>query len=481
MKKNTILSISIVVLSLTTIYSQEINFEKKYAPDSLKIWTQNILKEIIESHPGMYRYTSKTEFDAYIEKTQESINDSMTTIDYYRKLKPLFAKIGCLHTSITLNEPHKEYYENKFKFIPIGVFIEGDKVYVSDNYSKNKSIPIKSEIIAINKQPISEILKKLYDAVPSDGYNKTLKTLTLNHTFPLWYQSILGTTQNFEVEVKTDNKKFTYNLEGISKDALPVFKLYEDEKKPQLTLEIDNSIAVLTIHTFSNSTIKSNEQKFKKFIKTTFKKLNSDKVENLVIDLRNNTGGSDGNAAYLASFLFDESFKYWEDQVELTEPMAKSFKTWYGIFYKMPKKVDNVYRWKGMHSWLSKAFSYYKTQKPARQNYKGNVYLLTNGGCMSSCADVVAILSHNKKATVIGEETGGGYQGNTSGMMPTINIQPNLKMTIPLQKYTNAVDSSKNVGRGTIPDYPIVLTFDDWMDEKNDKQLEDVKKLIKNK
>jgi hypothetical protein len=469
------------VLASIQSFGQEVrleNFEKKYPSDSLKIWTHNTLKDVIENHPGMYRYTSKSVFDAYTEQLIHSITDSLTTIGYYRKLKPLFAKIGCLHTSITLTESYKAYYENAFKFIPIGVFVDGEKVFVTESYGTHNDIPIKSEITHINKQPISEILKSLYNAIPSDGYNKTLKTLTLNHSFPLWYQSILGSPKQFEIVISKDNQNFTYYLEGISKDELPAFKLYEDEKKLPLTFKLDTSVAVLTIATFSNSTIVSKKQKYKKFIKRTFQKLKTEETENLIIDLRNNTGGSDGNAAYLASFFFEKPFKYWENQVEITEPMALSFKTWYGIFYKMPKKVDTVYRWKGMHSWLSKAFSYYKTQKPAKQNYKGNVYILTNGGCMSSCADLVAILSHNKKAIVVGEESGGGFQGNTSGMMPTMNIRPNLTMTIPLQKYTNAVDPTKNVGRGTIPDYPLPLTLDDWI-HKIDTQIEYVKQLIK--
>lgn len=67
---------------------------------------------------------------------------------------------------------------------------------------------------------------------------------------------------------------------------------------------------------------------------------------------------------------------------------------------------------------------------------------------MSSCADVAAILSYNKKAIFIGQETGGGYQGNNSGMIPDSKMQPfNFTLSVPLQKYFNYVDTSKNIGR----------------------------------
>ncbi len=98
---------------------------------------------------------------------------------------------------------------------------------------------------------------------------------------------------------------------------------------------------------------------------------------------------------------------------------------------------------------------------------------------MSSCADVAAILSYNKKASFVGQETGGGYQGNNSGMIPDSKIQPfNFTLTVPLQKYFNYVDTSKNIGRGTMPDYPINLTIDDIL-KGNDKELKTTIDLIK--
>ncbi len=83
-----------------------------------------------------------------------------------------------------------------------------------------------------------------------------------------------------------------------------------------------------------------------------------------------------------------------------------------------------------------------------------------------SCSDLIAILSDNKKAKVVGQESGGGFQGNTSGIMPTTKIKAGLRVTIPLQKYFNAVDPHKNIGRGTIPDYPVTPTVDDWIEKK---------------
>lgn len=78
---------------------------------------------------------------------------------------------------------------------------------------------------------------------------------------------------------------------------------------------------------------------------------------------------------------------------------------------------------------------------------------------MSSCADVAAVLSHNKKAFFAGEETGGGYQGNNSGLMPKTTLAPTrLQLTVPLQAYYNAVNPTINTGRGTMPDLAVTET-----------------------
>ena len=98
---------------------------------------------------------------------------------------------------------------------------------------------------------------------------------------------------------------------------------------------------------------------------------------------------------------------------------------------------------------------------------------------MSSCADVAAILSFNKKATFIGQETGGGFQGNTSGMIPDSKVQPfDFTLTVPLQKYFNSVDILKNIGRGTMPDHAVNMTINEIL-KGEDKDLQTTLDLIK--
>ncbi|WP_188111987.1 S41 family peptidase [Aquimarina sp. RZ0] len=469
--------VSIINQEKLNAQNKQFNPEEKFSVDSLTTWTIKLMSEISKAHPGFYRYTNKERFNFIIDSTNYTIKDSLTTLAYYRKLKPLFAKIGCLHTSVDLSEHYKTYITKESKLIPITVFIDKDKhVFITKDYSDKKSLAIKSEIISINGKPISEIINKMLLAVPSDGVNQTLKTLLLNHRFAFWYQSIIELNKDYEIEIKLNNSIEKHIVKGVSKEIFPSLESVLVNKK-QLDFKIKDSIAFLTIHSFAKTVIKKNGQNYKKFIKESFKILRNKKVKNLIIDIRYNSGGTDGNAAFLASHFFDQPFKYW-DKIEVTDKIAIEIKGINTIFFKKPIQKDSTYHWRGARSWLTKEFNYYKLQKPAKDNYTGNVYIITNGLCISSCSDLVAILSHNKKATIVGQESGGGFQGNTSGMMPVSEIYANMLITIPLQKYTNAVDMNKNFGRGTIPDFIIEPTLDDWIDKK-DIEMDFVIKQLK--
>lgn len=435
------------------------------------------MDELRKKQPGFYRYTSKQRFDFLIDSTRNTINAPLTELEFYRKLKPLIAQIGCLHTGVVLSAEYQKYLDKTSTLIPFEVFIDADKkVFVTKNHS-DRPIPVKGELLSINERPIGDIIKKLLAAIPSDGYNETEKILVLNHRFAFWYQTMIEKTDHFDVAIRTNDGTTNHQLKGVSKDVFPSLESLESNYKKTLEFAIDDKVGVLKIHSFAKTDVKGKGQNFKKFMKRSFKQLKEENIKDLIIDLRYNTGGSDPNAVLLSSYLFDAPYRYW-DRIEVTEELAGEVKGLAKIIYGKPVRKDSTYIWK--KSKFTKEFDFYEMQYPSRNNFKGNVYLLTNGLCMSSCGDFTAIVSHNRKATVIGQETGGGYQGNTSGIMPSTRVPTGLVITVPLQKYTNAVDLNLNFGHGTIPDHVVAPTLTEWI-EKKDVEMEYAMKLIKSK
>ena len=435
---------------------------KKFAADTVLKVIDEVTRELSIKHPGFYRYHSKADFNQYIDSVKTTVKDSLTELEAYLRLKPIISYVDCIHTGLSLPQEYKDYLNQMPNLFPFQIYCIGSRAFVFRNHSACKSIAAGDEIISINGQGMDHIIPKLLRLIPSDGYNLTRKYRALYFQFPGWYRNI-DLKESFRVVVNQFGKEQTYQLEGkFFKDIAEEGFLIEPRRTKQLEFKVENKIGYLTIHSFSKTEIKKCNQDFKNFIDLAFAQLKTMNVENLVVDLRDNTGGSDPFAAYFTSYFFDNPFRYW-DRIEVTQAVAEEIRgAVLKLYYRKPVQRDSIWHWqKARHS---DEFNFYEEQKPARNNYKGKVYLLINGFCMSSCADVIAILSYNKKATLIGQETGGGYQGNNSGMIPDSQVKPfDFILSVPLQKYVNHVDRSKNIGRGTMPDFGINWSIEDLL------------------
>ena len=161
--------------------------------------------------------------------------------------------------------------------------------------------------------------------------------------------------------------------------------------------------------------------KFEKRLKEIFKSIDAAEVQHLIIDLRDNGGGKVPWVLYSyfvdeeflfargADFIFSKSSPYYKYQK--LHPNMKYLKrkwlhTWLPGSNKMSKVNDSRYELTGLY--MTKLF------KPSGPHFTGSVFILTNGGTFSAASDFAAMMKSSQLATFIGEETEGGYYGNTS-------------------------------------------------------------------
>jgi C-terminal processing protease CtpA/Prc len=428
--------------------------------DSAKKSIVELLDELAKKHPGFYRYTTKAEFAHFIDSSLATITVPQDQLAFYRKLKPLIAHIRCVHTGLTLSEDYTKYLNSFANMLPFDLFFTGDKAFITTNYSGDASLVPGTEIWSINGKSVAEIKRLIFNDISSDGFNETLKYQLINNRFAQAYRSNIEVTTKFKVGLAGKEVM----LGAVKSEAIPVPTVMDMGNKPRLDLKYMGDAAVLTIHSFGETDIKSGGQNFKKFISKSFEELQTKGVKNLVIDLRNNTGGTDVNAALLCSYLMNKPYRYW-DRIEVTEPFALSIKGSARLMYGKPVKKDSVYLWQKSH--FTHEFDFTDPQQLQANAYNGRVYVLINGVCLSSCADIAAILQYNRRATFIGEETGGAYQGNNSGLIPDSKLTFGITVSVPLLKYINAVDQSKNYGHGSFPNIPYVRTLDDVLGKKD--------------
>jgi len=375
----------------------------------------------------------------------------MTQLEFAKTIMFVISALEDGHTRTNIPRLLMKYYGENKKLFPLYPYFIADKAFVL--CSDVKELLDGTEILSINNKRIVEIEKEIFRYFPSDGTIKTKKRQELNDgAFPIIYSWIFGDKSSFNVQYK--NKKGEIGIANIAGKTVRDFECEYKNKSVTKILQLDfpyKNVALLTIKSFDDNRIRGAKLDFKNFLDASFKEINSKKMKNLIIDLRGNGGGMDDYGAFFYSYLTNKPFKYFASKASTTTIVQVEENPLLGV------------------------------QDFQENNFKGKVFFLINGLSFSTTADFCAIAKSNNRGIFIGEETGGGYYGNTSGGRVNVKLpNSNIDISIPQFKYINDVKKVKHNDRGIIPDYTILPAIVDVLQRK-DVQLNFALKLTKEK
>ena len=446
-----------------------------------------LLKKILEAnHPSLYWYTPKDSIDLYFKQTISSLTDSLNELQFRNKVSWVVEKIRCGHTQVRFSKNYADYYKGKrLSNFPLLIRIWGDSMVVVNNYLKNAIINRGTIITGINGMSNRFLIDSMYSLISGDGISKSFQQQLVSFYFPSYFKNTFGidsfSTINYidslGIEKKTELKSYrpvSDSLEKIRIDALPKLgrkerKKYELLSQRNMLIDTPMKTAILNIGTFS-------EAKLQRFFRKSFRTIKKMKLENVVVDLRENSGGNIFSSTRLAQYLIDHPFKIADTVAAIDR----------GFRYKKYIKPWFLY-WLSMHFTGRRQndgrihFRYFEKHyfKPKKRNhFGGDIYVVTGGYTFSAATMVASVLKDQKNVTIVGEETGGGAYGNTAVHLPVITL-PNSKIRVVIPLYRLVLDKTRpKNGRGILPDVS-VQPSSDAIKRGVDIKLEKVKELIK--
>ena len=221
---------------------------------------------------------------------------------------------------------------------------------------------------------------------------------------------------------------------------------------------------------------------FKDFVWELIDSLNNNNVENLIIDLRNNSGGNTTLGKQLMYFLTDkDSIKGFANFAFTSELYKKYFGSEYrDLEIKYPKGVPQ----RDLVSTNSDEQLFFEvTDRKSnyfiennRPIFKGNIYILANYGTSSSAAMLTTLFQDNGIGTVVGTSVGNNPIGATTYTPMKL---PKTKAQISIAT-TYVERPKKENGKIQMPDIWVEYTISDFINGK-DPYLEHVIKQIKEK
>lgn len=450
--------------------------QNKMDPSKLQADFDYLVNELREQHQGLYQYESKKKVDTKLDSLRNTLNKPLSKEDFYKLIRKTIYLTNEGHTYADLPKIQMVKLGLSKSFIPLKADFCDDRLLVKQYYGK-KEMPLKAgmEILSINGYTVKEIREAIFDYIVTDGFNETSKYVwSSGGNFPLLYRLVFGATKNFELLVKGYEDKEASKVQ-IAAIRVPQFKA----KNKQLAVKscdyqqfkmelLNDSIAYLCIPSFaSDAKVASG---FEAFYEQSFKTIKAANIKHLILDVQYNGGGEEGNENLLYSYLSSKVVQKYK-AVTMSKKAYEKRKGYESVQldkWEIKEGASTAYR--GDFANQSDYYSELGYEKPDSSIvFTGKVYLLTGGKTFSGGAEFASLFRLANRGLVVGEETGGTYEGNVSGYGTTIKL-PNskIKVSIPIVHFQMNV-SPTLPGRGVMPDYTVAQTWEDYLKGENSK------------
>lgn len=492
--KNVLIALSVLFfISSCAVHKNNYNPAKKFSPEQLQKDYELFRNVLEESHPSLYWYTPKDSVDYYFEAGASKLKDSLPEYKFRNVLSYVLAQIHCGHTSVRASKAATKYSQRvRTWMFPLNIKAWKDTVLITSNLSRSDTNVMRGSVLkSIDGRPIETIVDSMFQHISGDGHNLTHKYQSLSNggVFRSMYGSIYGLKSKIPIEYIDTTGALRKTQISLGIQSVDTARIRRERQHPtpkkekrktflqsQRNLKIDSSIntAFLEVNTFASG------NHLRPFFKSSFKKMRRQNIQNLVVDLRGNGGGSVILSNLLTKFISDKPFKIADTLYAMKRKsnyhryQNNYFLNRLFLLFLTHKRGDGHYH-----------FSHYENKyfKPRKTNhFEGTTYVLIGGNTFSAATLFAKALVDQTNVIVVGEETGGGAYGNTAWLIPDVTL-PNTKVRFRLPLFRLVIDKNAQRGRGVIPEVeadPSVNAIRKNEDYKMSKVLEMIKSGNKN-
>jgi len=282
----------------------------------------SLLKKILEAnHPSLYWYTSKDSVDMYFNEVMQGINDSLTEAQFKNKVAWFISTIKCGHTSVRPSTAYSDYTTiHKQPRFPLLIKTWDDSLIFLGSLNKQDTLFKRGTVItSIENYNNRTLLDSIFRFISTDGHGNNFKSQAVSFNFPLYYSFAFPLKDSFAIRYLDSgiekqtyvqlNKPFIDTSKQMKAPATTAAPRPSRKQINQMILlskrsmifDSVNNLAYMRLATFSGGSLR-------KFFRQSFKELHKNNLSNLVIDLRENSGGNINMSTLLTRYIKDKTF-----------------------------------------------------------------------------------------------------------------------------------------------------------------------------
>jgi carboxyl-terminal processing protease len=404
-------------------------------------------------------------YQAYIPQVLATRN----TWDYYRVMQRFCALLKDGHTNVFM--PSGKLMKASLYYPLVFSWIDGKVIVINVPKKDSLLVPVGAEVVAVNNTPILEYLQRdiipyIAASAPHQLWNDAGNQLFLH----------ADTTRNFLLKLKTPTGKIidhTTHVRNYRQNwayTAPNFPWQRTRFQ-----QLPGGIAYVQLNTFGDDSVVTD---FKKHLPELYQ------AKGVIIDLRNNGGGSTGTGIAILKYFTDQ--KQIMGSAMRTREHIAAYKAW-GSFIKDEDLEKRLKENPFGKEWTLKAYNI------SRGNYwfGGDTTAFYNGEAMQRISVPLVVLMGNNtasaaedflialddlkgRAITIGERSYG-----STGQPLSFDLPGGGSARICTKRDTYP-DGREFVGYGVKPDIEVKRTLEDYM-KKRDAQLDKAIEVVKSK
>lgn len=369
--KRTIVFIFLYALAYIQVFGQP---SRQFSKNEIVSDIDYMVSDIENIHPNPYHSISKEGLMKRIQIIKDHIPDSLSQIEVWIRLNEILASMKEGHTYFRppdLGDFLKFPFTIKIDHTTKQFIISGSYI---DSLRKYTGI----RIISINGISTDSLLNVFMKN--TGGENESYRIFMNEIHFDYSIYSVFRAPDYFDVGLQIDEKKVNHHFMSFNKIS--------SKPEPDYTFKIiHDNIGLIDMNRMNSL------RDFKKFIKSTFKTINSRNISKLIIDFRGNQGGDSQIGDELLKYISNVPFTQWDKAKAKVNSVIREL-------YNEYSSLNDTIVEKDLSDNLTQPY-------PPEKRFSGKLFLLVDGGTFSSAGSTAWCMNHYKLCTTIGEETSG--------------------------------------------------------------------------
>lgn len=290
---NKVLFIIFVVVFMTKAQATSLGqLDSMLQPSAAKQDIEQWLSWLEQTHPDLsYTISDVVQFYKNVDLLKNSIQKPISVQEFWRQITILNSQLSDGHTLVTVGDWQgltKEHQVSNGRLFPFEVLFNDSNIVIDAKLGGEKSTLHGFAVESINGTSIANILTTLLPRVHGDS--ELQRKAILERRFAIYYWLYYGDKDEFVISAVKKNERVNVVTSGSQEipSTIKFTQIFEDLYQFSV---LDNDTALLTIKSFNWP--QADRVQYYSFMKSAFKAIKEQKLNHVVIDIRENGGGDD--------------------------------------------------------------------------------------------------------------------------------------------------------------------------------------------